>query len=214
MSAPALDQHAILQAYADAAVAARDELTRLDQLAGDGDFGDNLREGLAAVRAGIEAAPGEPAFRTGAQVFLDEVGGTSGPLLGLLLQSVAQALGTAGAAGDERHAFADGVREGLAAIQRVGEAEVGDRTLVDALSPAADALAEGAGYADVARRARQGALDTADLRARQGRASYLGDRAKGAPDAGALGVALLFWAVARVAEPDADLGDPVAFVSP
>ncbi len=89
------------------------------------------------------------------------------------------------------------MREGLAAIQRVGEAEPGDRTMVDALAPARDALQSGADARDVAVAALDGARSTAALRARRGRASYVGERAVGHPDPGALGVALLFWSRAR-----------------
>ncbi|GGX73236.1 DAK2 domain-containing protein [Streptomyces minutiscleroticus] len=198
-----VDQEKVLRTYAEAARTAHDALTALDQLSGDGDFGDNLREGLDGVEAGLDARPGEAPFAVAAGVFLDEVGGTSGPLIGLLFQEVGRALA---AHGDGREGWAAGVREGLAAIQRVGEAEPGDRTMVDALAPARDALDGGAGFADAARAALAGARATADIRARRGRASYVGERALGAPDPGATGVALLFWSLARVAEPDADLG--------
>src|SRR5690606_25693555 len=88
---------------------------------------------------------------------------------------------------------------GLAAIQRVGEADVGDRTLVDALAPAAEALRETEGdVAVMVRAAVDGALSTADLRARRGRASYVGERAVGHLDPGAVGVALV---LAVLAEP-------------
>ncbi|MGP2441719.1 DAK2 domain-containing protein [Streptomyces sp. JW3] len=197
------DQEKVLRTYAQAARTAHDELTALDQLSGDGDFGDNLREGLDGVERALDGDRAEAPFTVAAGVFLDEVGGTSGPLIGLLFQEIGRALA---AHGDGREGWAAGVREGLAAIQRVGEAEPGDRTLVDALVPARDALDGGAGFADAARAALAGARATAAIKARRGRASYLGERALGAPDPGATGVALLFWSLARTAEPDADLG--------
>ncbi|CAL9331684.1 PEP-dependent dihydroxyacetone kinase, ADP-binding subunit DhaL [Streptomyces sp. enrichment culture] len=197
------DQEKVLCTYAEAARTAHDALTALDQLSGDGDFGDNLRGGLDGVVAALGARPADAPFTVAAGVFLDEVGGTSGPLIGLLFQEIGRALA---AHGDGREGWAEGVREGLAAIQRVGEAEPGDRTMVDALAPARDALAAGAGFADTARAALAGARATAGIKARRGRASYLGERALGAPDPGATGVALLFWSLARAAEPDADLG--------
>ena len=187
------DPSLVLRTYADAAHTAYETLTALDQLAGDGDFGDNLCEGLDRVTGALDAHPDEPPYTVAAAVFLDEVGGTSGPLIGLLFQELARAH----AASPGQDAWVTGVREGLAAIQRVGEAEPGDRTMVDALAPARDALQAGADALDVAVAALDGARFTAALRARRGRASYVGERAVGHPDPGALGVALLFWSRAR-----------------
>ncbi|BBG03769.1 MULTISPECIES: DAK2 domain-containing protein [Pseudonocardia] len=194
------DQEAVLRAYATAAEHGHARLTALDQRSGDGDFGDNLRGGLREAVARFDAGSGETAFGALGAVFLDEVGGTSGPLLGLLFTEIGHAL----AAGDDPvAAFGAGARAGLDAIQRVGEAQVGDRTLVDALAPAVEALP--GGFAAGARAAAEGARQTAELRARMGRASYVGDRAMGEPDPGAVGIALLFRAAAEVAEPDAEL---------
>ncbi|AUA16969.1 dihydroxyacetone kinase subunit L [Streptomyces sp. SID8382] len=191
-----IDQRRLIQTYAHSVHMAHDTLTALDQLSGDGDFGDNLREGIDQVTTALDAAPTEPAFTIAARVFLDEVGGTSGPLIGLLFQEIAHAL-----ADDNSEAgWAAGVREGMAAIQRVGEAQAGDRTMVDALLPACDALAAGGDAHASALAALNGAKATASLRARRGRASYVGERVLGAPDPGAVGVALLFWSRAKVLE--------------
>ncbi|MFD7712116.1 DAK2 domain-containing protein [Streptomyces sp. NPDC059786] len=187
------DQRTVLRTYTDAVHTAHDTLTALDQISGDGDFGDNIAEGLDRTAAALEKSPGEAPFAVAARIFLDEVGGTSGPLMGLLFQEIAAAFA---AHDDDRAAWRAGVREGLAAIQRVGEAQPGDRTLVDALVPARDALDAGADVRDVAVAALDGARATADLRARMGRASYVGERALGFPDPGATGVALLFWSLA------------------
>lgn len=236
--------------FAATAGATEAELTALDQRVGDGDFGTNLLAGCHAALRLLTTAPGglaagpepdgagpAPAPGPGpvsvaaaptdaaapldaaAAAFLDEVGGTSGPLFGLLFQELATALRD-GQPGGPTAAVAAGVRGGLAAIQRVGEAEEGDKTLVDALAPAARALAAasphpasegsaGAGgtggpdgaeparaLAAAARAAWQGVHDTARITARRGRASYLGDRAAGVPDPGAVGVALLFTSAA------------------
>ncbi|WP_320777421.1 dihydroxyacetone kinase subunit DhaL [Streptomyces sp. CRN 30] len=205
-----VDQEKVLRTYAEAARTAHDALTALDQLSGDGDFGDNLREGLDGVTSALDDGPADAPFTVAAGVFLDEVGGTSGPLIGLLFQEIGRALTEHG---DGHEGWATGVREGLAAIQRVGEAEPGDRTMVDALAPARDALDGGAGYADTARAALDGARATADIKARRGRASYVGERALGAADPGATGVALFFWSLARVAEPDTELGSVTDAVS-
>lgn len=234
--------------FAATAAATEAELTALDQRVGDGDFGTNLLAGCQAALRLLTTAPGGLAARpepdgtapapapgpvnvaaaptdaaapldAAAAAFLDEVGGTSGPLFGLLFQELATALRD-GQPGGPTAAVAAGVRGGLAAIQRVGEAEEGDKTLVDALAPAARALAAasphpasegsagpgGTGGPDGAETARalaaaaraawQGVHDTARITARRGRASYLGDRAAGVPDPGAVGVALLFTSAA------------------
>ncbi|WP_406406488.1 DAK2 domain-containing protein [Streptomyces halstedii] len=191
------DARLVLTAFAQAARTAHPALTALDQLSGDGDFGDNLREGLDRVVSALEDRPAEPPLAVAAAVFLDEVGGTSGPLIGLLFQELARA--HAARPQDDHEAWRTGVAEGLAAIRRVGEAEPGDRTLVDTLVPARDALDAGAGPREVAEAALRGAQATAAIRARRGRASYVGERAIGSPDPGALGIALLFWCRARVA---------------
>lgn len=199
-----IDQARVVRTYAEAARTAHEALTALDQISGDGDFGDNLRDGLDRTVTALDAAPGTPATAVAATVFLDEVGGTSGPLIGLLFSEIGHALDSAA---DDRAGWTEGVRAGLAAIQRVGEAEPGDRTLVDTLVPALDALTGEGSWTSVAEAALTGAAQTAGIRARRGRASYVGERAVGSPDPGATGLALLFWALARVAEPDSALGD-------
>lgn len=199
-------ERAVLDRFAEIVSQGRDNLTRLDQLVGDGDFGDNLLGGvkraLALADSGIE---GMSAL---AQAFLDDVGGTSGPLFGLLFQQLATVTWPDGDATDP-HAVAAAATSGLAAIHRVGGAEVGDCTLVDALAPAAGALdaatrdSAESPFTAAAEAAIEGALSTASLLPRRGRASYVGDHALGVPDPGALGVALLFTAIARAYEPDA-----------
>jgi phosphoenolpyruvate---glycerone phosphotransferase subunit DhaL len=184
------------------------ELTALDQQAGDGDFGANLATGMAGVQRALDALSAAPPhgqntaaapLTAAARVFLDDVGGTSGPLFGLLFQELAAALRATEPGTPGTPELATGTAAGAAAIQRVGEAEVGDKTMVDALVPAAKALAECPPTTDPARSlhlaavaAHQGARSTTGLRARRGRASYTGDHARGVPDPGALAVALLF----------------------
>ncbi|MCW5254297.1 MULTISPECIES: dihydroxyacetone kinase subunit DhaL [unclassified Streptomyces] len=203
-----------IRRFADSARATEPQLTSLDQQVGDGDFGTNLVLGTSAALARLGALT-EPddsaALDAAATAFLDEVGGTSGPLFGLLLQSLATAVAPSGATAT---ALAVGVTDGLAAIRRVGDASPGDKTLVDALAPAAEALRTASGtsgtgpaLADAARAAWRGVRETARLRASMGRSSYLGERAEGIPDPGAVGVALLFASasdVVRDIEPHLD----------
>ncbi|WP_162903801.1 aldehyde dehydrogenase family protein [Leucobacter sp. wl10] len=169
-------------------------LTALDERSGDGDFGANLKGGLesAADRAG--ASDGLRTWNALSEVFLDDVGGTSGPLFGLLFQEIREAAASA----DSLEALLrDGAGAGLAAVQRVGEAQPGDRTLVDALEPGVTALRDHEDLALAVAAAVDGAISTRDLIARRGRASYVGGRAVGFPDPGAVGIALLFVALGR-----------------
>jgi len=179
-------------------------LTALDEQSGDGDFGHNLSYGIERGAERALTAPDSEVWRSLAAVFLDEVGGTSGPLFGLLFQEIARASSSAQSPED---LIGVGTSNGLAAVQRVGEAEVGDRTIVDALHPASVALSRGGKLNSAAEAACRGALDTAHLRARRGRASYVGERAVGHPDPGAVGVALLFVACATAT----GAGEPSAF---
>lgn len=178
-----------------------DGLTALDTASGDGDFGENLRSGLAAVEQDSQHSD-RSGFASAAKVFLDDVGGTSGPLFGLLFQELANA---ERATTDLTELMRVGLPEGLAAIQRVGGAEPGDRTLVDALHPAADALKSGGGLQQAASAGIDGAARSADLVARRGRASYVGERAVGAADPGAVGVALFLVSAAEAVEPNQTL---------
>jgi len=190
-----------LRRFAGSVTATEPELTELDQQAGDGDFGVNLRSGVScAMRAMARLPRGTlPAARplqAAASAFLDEVGGTSGPLFGLVLYHLADAAVHPELTTPD---LARGATAGLAAVQRVGEAVPGDKTLVDALAPAALALQLCAADTPVDRAllkaadaAFTGVRSTRALCARRGRASYLGERASGIPDPGAVGVGLLF----------------------
>ncbi|MEU1215532.1 dihydroxyacetone kinase subunit DhaL [Streptomyces sp. NPDC005791] len=190
-----------VHAFAASVYATEPELTALDQRAGDGDFGANLAAGVRAAGLLLDRmqAPAGPAEILGtlAHAFLDEIGGTSGPLFGLLFQALSRAA-TGSGPGLTTAVLADGTARGLAAIRRVGDASPGDKTLVDALAPAAAALRTArdtppaAALTAAADAAWQGVRDTASLTARMGRASYLGARATDIPDPGAVGIALFF----------------------
>jgi dihydroxyacetone kinase-like protein len=201
----------LMNLYLEAADQAYGELTRLDQVAGDGDYGDNLREGLRGAVTRIPAdADLATEFEVTATYFLDEVGGTSGPLIGLLFNDVGSSLD---GAGNDDAALVTGLEAGTAAVSRVGEAKVGDRTMLDCLGPTIDDLHAARPPLDwtvVANQAFDHARATADLTPRMGRASYVGQRAVGTPDAGAMGMALLFWALAVYRDPTSrgQLPDP------
>ncbi|MET9436458.1 dihydroxyacetone kinase subunit DhaL [Streptomyces sp. NPDC006551] len=175
-----------------------DRLTELDSAIGDADHGSNLKRGFAAVTDVLEkeppATPGAVLTTAGRQL-ISTVGGASGPLYGTLLRRTGKALGDAGAV--TRETFADALAAGVAAVAQLGGAQVGDKTMLDALVPAAEALRESFGAARTA--AEEGALATVPLQARKGRASYLGERSIGHQDPGATSSALLIAALAEVA---------------
>ena len=169
-----------------------DELTDLDRQAGDGDFGTNM---AAALRHFSLPLRGDDSavLRAVSTSFLVRAGGTSGALFGVFFDELARAAETSD---DRLEVLRTGVVEGLRRIQDLGGARVGDDTLVDALSPAADALSGGSSLSEVAAAAADGAESTRDLVASRGRASYVGDRARGVVDPGALVISWFFAAAA------------------
>ncbi|RII14605.1 PTS-dependent dihydroxyacetone kinase, ADP-binding subunit DhaL [Streptomyces sp. YIM 130001] len=175
-----------------------ERLTDLDSPIGDADHGSNLQRGFRAVVATLEkeapATPGAVLTAAGRQL-ISTVGGASGPLYGTLLRRTGKALGEAEEVSEQD--FAAALREGVEAVARLGGAAVGDKTMLDALVPAADALDES--FEAAAEAAEEGALSTVPLQARKGRASYLGERSIGHQDPGATSSALLVAALAKAA---------------
>jgi dihydroxyacetone kinase-like protein len=194
-----------LRAFADAVSANADTLTALDSAIGDADHGANMRRGMAAVvgklDAAAEASP-STLLKTAGMTLVSTVGGASGPLYGTLFLRMATSAGDRtqlDAAG-----FAAALRAGLDGVVARGKAAPGDKTMLDALIPAVDALdaalARGAGLGDALRAAAEaadaGSDATVPLVARKGRASYLGERSAGHRDPGATSTALLVTAAA------------------
>lgn len=194
--------HRIVMSVAGTVQGAEAHLTELDRSVGDGDLGINLARGAAALiaaEAALLAARNEAHYLALVSAILRrEVGGTSGPLYGLLLLTMSERLAAA-QRGSERPSSADwteAIAEGTAHIRRVGGAAPGDSTMIDALQPAVDVLLAGDDLAAAARAARAGAGATAELRPSLGRSSYLGERAVGVPDPGAIAIALQFETLA------------------
>ncbi|MCX5319860.1 dihydroxyacetone kinase subunit DhaL [Streptomyces sp. NBC_00120] len=173
-------------------------LTELDSPIGDADHGSNLQRGFVAVSAVLEkespATPGGVLTLAGRQL-ISTVGGASGPLYGTLLRRTGKALGDAPEVGEAELAAA--LRTGVDAVMTLGGAAPGDKTMIDALVPAVDAL--GTSFDAAATAAEQGALATTPMQARKGRASYLGERSIGHQDPGATSSALLIGALAEAA---------------
>lgn len=187
----------------------KQELNTLDREIGDGDHGENMDRGLKASVAALEKLPDDAtpnaALRSVAMTLISTVGGASGPLYGTAFLKAAEPVGDADAI-DEKALVAalTAARDGI--VSR-GKAEPGDKTMVDAWTPAVDAAAaaqeSGASAAGIlsaaAEAAEKGAAATEPLVARKGRASYLGERSAGHRDPGAQSTALLLRAAAGVA---------------
>ncbi|MFE2978089.1 dihydroxyacetone kinase subunit DhaL [Streptomyces sp. NPDC059258] len=178
-------------------------LTELDSAIGDADHGSNLQRGFAAVTEVLEkdvpATPGAVLALAGRQL-ISTVGGASGPLYGTLLRRTGKALGDEGEV--TREQLAQAFAAGVAAVGQLGGAQAGDKTMLDALLPAAEALATS--FDGAAEAARAGAVATVPMQARKGRASYLGERSIGHQDPGATSAALLVEALAATATDGVD----------
>ncbi|MFG2788196.1 dihydroxyacetone kinase subunit DhaL [Streptomyces sp. NPDC048419] len=174
-----------------------ERLTALDSPIGDADHGSNLQRGFRAVAATLEKeaprTPGAVLVLAGRQL-ISTVGGASGPLYGTLLRRTGKALGDDSEVSEAQ--LAEALRAGVDAVMTLGGAAPGDKTMIDALVPAVDALGEG-DFAAARTAAEQGALATTPLQARKGRASYLGERSIGHQDPGATSSSLLIAALAE-----------------
>ncbi|MGW3158257.1 dihydroxyacetone kinase subunit DhaL [Streptomyces sp. NPDC001089] len=169
-------------------------LTALDSPIGDADHGSNLQRGFTAVVNVLEGdAPDTPGavLTLAGRRLISTVGGASGPLYGTLLRRTGKALGDAAEVSEEQ--FADALRAGVDAVMALGGAAPGDKTMIDALVPAVDALSDS--FAAAAAAAEEGAAATIPLQARKGRASYLGERSIGHQDPGATSSSLLIGAL-------------------
>lgn len=188
-----------------------EELGRLDSIAGDGDHGIGMQRGShaardAAIAARDAGAGAQTVLARAADAWSDRAGGTSGALWGLILASLAGKLGDEGSpsAAD----VAAGVAAGVQSVMTYGKAEVGDKTLVDALVPFSveltHAIDAGAAlpvaWATAADAATRAAASTADLLPRMGRARAHGQNSVGTPDPGAHSLALIATAVGAVLE--------------
>jgi phosphoenolpyruvate---glycerone phosphotransferase subunit DhaL len=186
-----------------------DRLTELDSAIGDADHGINMRRGFTAAAAAVDKAapdtPGGVLALVGRQL-ISTVGGASGPLYGTLLRTAGKQLGDAPSVTPQE--LCGALRAGVEGVGRLGGAAPGDKTMLDALIPAVDALSfaldSGAGLAAALAAARiaadEGAAATVPMQARKGRASYLGARSVGHQDPGATSSALLVAALVEAAE--------------
>jgi dihydroxyacetone kinase-like protein len=168
----------------------REELVRLDTAIGDGDHGTNMDRGMRKALEKLGASDQADAgavLKTVAMALVSSVGGAAGPLYGTLLLQMGTAM--AGRDDVDLETYAAAWRKGVEGVQARGKAEPGDKTMVDALLPALQALEQASdldsALQDAASAAEQGMRDTMPLTARKGRASYLGERSKDHQDPGA-----------------------------
>jgi phosphoenolpyruvate---glycerone phosphotransferase subunit DhaL len=168
----------------------RQELVRLDTAIGDGDHGTNMDRGMQKALERLNGAePGDvgAVLKTVAMALVSSVGGAAGPLYGTLFLQ----MGGAAAGRDEvdLEGWAAAWRAGLQGVQARGKAELGDKTMVDALAPAVEALEQApdleAGLRAAVEAAQEGMRATIPMTARKGRASYLGERSRDHQDPGA-----------------------------
>lgn len=180
------------------------EVTELDQAIGDGDHVFNLQRGIDALLPQAEELSrlewGVALQKIGMTV-MSTIGGASGPLYGTLFIHMSKAMGGRGM---DLPACAEAFAQGVEAVKVRGKADLGDKTMLDVLIPAARALQQAAAepqslgqvLAGVRKAAEEGLESTRGLLAAKGRASFLGERAKGHLDAGAKTSQLMIEAIA------------------
>jgi dihydroxyacetone kinase-like protein len=200
MGCSGTDVASAVRAMAAVVAAHRDELVDLDRVIGDGDHGENLKRGFDFVVSALDSSEVDsPAsvLKLVAKTLISKVGGASGPLLGTAFLRAATGLEEVDGA-----SVAAALRAALDGVVARGKAQVGDKTMVDALQPAVEA-AEAVKDKSVAKvlkaaadAAETGAESTIPLVARKGRASYLGERSAGHLDPGARSTSLLLRSLA------------------
>ena len=194
-----------IRAYASVIAEHRAELVRLDTAIGDGDHGTNMDRGMRKAVEKLDGTEGEDIgalLKAVGMALVSSVGGAAGPLYGTLFLQMGMA--SAGREELDLAGWTAALEAGVKGVQARGKAEPGDKTMVDALLPALEALraagGEGSGLADALRRsadaAEEGMKATIPLEARRGRASYLGPRSVGHQDPGATSTQLLLEAAA------------------
>jgi phosphoenolpyruvate---glycerone phosphotransferase subunit DhaL len=191
-----------MQRFAEEMAEHRQELVRLDTAIGDGDHGTNMNRGMQKALEKLQASePADPGavLKTVAMALVSSVGGAAGPLYGTLLLQMGTSM--AGQAEVDQAGFVAAWRAALTGVKARGKAELGDKTMIDALTPAIDALEQAAdlqaGLQAAVDAAEQGMNATTPLVARKGRASYLGDRSAGHQDPGATSTYYLFKSAAE-----------------
>jgi len=193
-----------IEAACQALLEAEGELTELDRITGDGDLGTSMKRAAAAVLDAVQSYPVDDVSATLkalGHTLRHELGGSSGPLYGVLFLRSGNVLEGSGRAGLAQ--WAKAFEEGVRAISELGGAKPGDRTMLDALDPFVRSLkSAGANFSREAlltavNEAQRGAKATAQMKPRLGRSSYLQDRVLGHPDPGAIAVVIWLHAISE-----------------
>ncbi len=180
----------LITTVARAIIAEAEHLTALDQAIGDGDHGLNMKRGMEAVLAELPKLAGKPpgeVLKAVGMLLVMKVGGASGPLFGTLAMEMGKALPSEPGRADLAKAFAAAV----AGVAARGKSEQGQKTMLDVLIPASQALSAGKSAAEIKVTALAAADATMPLKATRGRASFLGDRSIGHMDPGSRSSALI-----------------------
>jgi dihydroxyacetone kinase-like protein len=195
-----MDHASLIRAATQTLIDHVEELTELDSAIGDGDHGLNMKRGALAIQARLrdakDAGSLNETLKGAGATCMSTIGGSSGPVFGTLLMTLARELPPE----PGPHDLAAALAAGIASLTRLGKAEVGQKTLLDVLDPVQRLLAaSNPGSADLEARVRQCALDsaaaTAAMDAIRGRASFLGERALGHVDPGSRSMALIIAAI-------------------
>jgi dihydroxyacetone kinase-like protein len=192
-----------IHGFGDVIAERREELTRLDTAIGDADHGTNMDRGMRAAVERVDALDGDDisaALKGVGMALVSKVGGAAGPLYGTMFLQMANAAGDGSEV--DLAGWTQMLDAGLKGVQMRGKAEPGDKTMVDALAPAVEALERAqedgaelpAALEQSAQAAREGMEKTVPMVARKGRASYLGERSAGHQDPGATSSYLLLQA--------------------
>jgi dihydroxyacetone kinase-like protein len=198
VSITAADVRAWIGDFAGAIAENRQELVRLDTAIGDGDHGTNMDRGMKAAVEKLETTDGDDIgalLKAVGMALVSKVGGAAGPLYGTLFLQMGTA--TAGRSELDLATWTTALEAGVAGVQARGKAEREDKTMLDALLPAVDALKAGGDLTASADAAKAGMEATIPMEARKGRASYLGPRSIGHQDPGATSSELLVRAAAE-----------------
>ncbi|MEO5614193.1 MAG: dihydroxyacetone kinase subunit DhaL [Cypionkella sp.] len=186
----------IFQALATRMAAERDGLCALDGLIGDADHGIAMEQGMQAAAAAVPGLPTlQDQFNAAAKAFLNAVGASSGPLYATALMRAAKVAGPRVAMpAPETPRLITAMAEGIA---HRGKAEPGQKTLIDAWYPAAEAAKSGATWPEIVAAAQAGADATAQMQATLGRAARLGERSLGHKDPGAVSACMVIEEFAK-----------------
>jgi phosphoenolpyruvate---glycerone phosphotransferase subunit DhaL len=197
------DMKNMINAISELISANRDVLNQLDAALGDGDHGTGISTGFAVtVEAIINANSPTEVMKLSASTLMNRMGGSSGALYGTLFLKAAMHIKDKDEISPSD--FAAMLQKGRDGVAQRGKSQVGDKTMLDALSPAVDTLAqqivENISFTealhDAANSAETGAQATEKMQAKHGRAKFVGERAIGHRDAGAQSIALMFRAIA------------------